>query len=77
MIISPSPYSNTRTSLFAISQPPPHATISLEAPMRDRSTVRRDILHGDCFYTGLCDAIEEIIREPSGFIRDAETLARS
>ena len=48
--------------------------------MWDRYTVRRDILHGDCFFTGLCDAIdaiEEIIRETSGFIQDAETLARS
>lgn len=43
-------------------------------------TTRRDVLHGDCFYTGLCepvDAIERLIRETADFIQDAETLARS
>ena len=43
-------------------------------------TTRRDVLHGDCFYTGLCepaDAIERLIQETSDFIQDAEALARS
>ena len=41
-------------------------------------TTRRDILHGDCFYTGLCepiDAIQRLVRETEDFIHDAETLA--
>ena len=43
-------------------------------------TTRRDILHGDCFYTGLCepvDAIQSLIHETADFIRDAHTLART
>ena len=47
-------------------------------PLRPYFTYR-DILHGDCFYTGLCepiDAIERLIRETEGFIQDAEILAR-
>ena len=41
-------------------------------------TARRDILHGDCFYTGLCepvDAVERLIRETADFIQETETLA--
>ena len=41
-------------------------------------TTRRDILHGDCFYTGLCepiDAIQALIHETAEFIQDAHTLA--
>ena len=48
--------------------------------LRARYTERRDILHGDCFYTGLCepmDAIENIISETADFIRDAEAFAAS
>ncbi len=43
-------------------------------------TTRRDVLHGDCFYTGLCepaDAIERLIRETADFIQDAQTLAHA
>ena len=43
-------------------------------------TTRRDVLHGDCFYTGLCepaDAIERLIRETANFIHTAENLAPS
>ena len=35
-------------------------------------------LHGDCFYTGHCEPIEDterLIRETAGFIQDAERLA--
>ncbi len=48
--------------------------------LRDRYAARRDILHGDCFYTGLCeplDAIEELIHETADFIQDARNLARA
>ena len=48
------------------------------ASLRDRYTARRDILHGDCFYTGLCepvDAIEALIQETADFIQDAQALA--
>ena len=41
---------------------------------------RRDTLHGDCIYTGLCepvDALDRIIHETKDFIQDAETLARA
>ena len=47
-------------------------------PLRPYFTYR-DILHGDCFYTGLCepiDAIEGLIEEAESFIQDAEILAR-
>ncbi len=43
-------------------------------------TTRHDVLHGDCFYTGLCepaDAIERLIRETADFIQDAQTLAHA
>ena len=43
-------------------------------------TTRRDVLHGDCFYTGLCepvDAIERLIRETADFIHTAERLAHT
>ena len=36
------------------------------------------ILHGDCFYLGLCDPTEETerrIRETLRYIQDAESLA--
>ena len=48
------------------------------AGLRARYAERRDMLHGDCFYTGLCepvDAIEELIQQTADFIYDAETLA--
>ena len=46
----------------------------------DRYAARRDILHGDCFYTGLCepiDGIQRLIHETADFIQDAETLAQN
>ena len=48
--------------------------------LQDRYATRRDILHGDCFYTGLCepaDAIHRLIQETADFIQDAQTLARA
>ena len=50
------------------------------AGLRGRYAERRDMLHGDCFYTGLCDpidAVEELIHQTADFIQDARTLARS
>ena len=47
--------------------------------LRDRYFTRQSALHGDCFYTGLCeplDAIETLIQETADFIQDAEILAR-
>ena len=64
---------DTTRSLLRLAQDHPEMR-----SLRDRYTARRDVLHGDCFYTGLCepiDAIEEIIRETADFIRDAEGFA--
>lgn len=39
---------------------------------------RQATLHGDCFYYGLCDPIEDVIRlirETEDFIKEAERLA--
>ena len=38
----------------------------------------RDVLHGDCFYSGLCDPLEDtmrLIRETIDYIAEAERLA--
>lgn len=46
--------------------------------LRGRYFERQSVLHGDCFYTGLCeplDSVEELIRETIDYIRDAERLA--
>ena len=46
--------------------------------LHDRYFARQALLHGECFYTGLCDPIdatERLIRETIDFIRDAERLA--
>ena len=46
--------------------------------LRDRYFARQAALHGDCFYTGLCDPIEDtelLIRETVAYIEDAERLA--
>ena len=48
------------------------------ADLRVRYRERLSILHGECFYYGLCDPIDEIvalIRETGQFIADAERLA--
>ena len=34
-------------------------------------------LHGRCFYLGICEDTEILIRETADFIRDAERLARA
>ena len=39
---------------------------------------RQGVLHGDCFYMGLCEPLEDTerrIRETAGYITDAERLA--
>ena len=66
---------DTTRSLLRLAQDHPEM-----GSLRDRYTARRDILHGDCFYTGLCepiDAIEGLIRETESFIQDAERFAGS
>ena len=47
--------------------------------LRDRYFARQAALHGDCFYTGWCEPIEDtelLIRQTIEYIRDAEALAR-
>ena len=47
--------------------------------LQSRYFERQAALHGDCFYTGLCEPIadtERLIRETVAYIRDAERLAR-
>ena len=47
-------------------------------PLVRRYYSRQGILHGDCFYLGLCEPIEDTerrIRETIDYIQDAETLA--
>ena len=46
--------------------------------LHDSYFMRQALLHGECFYTGHCDPIddtEQLIRETIDFIRDAERLA--
>ena len=46
--------------------------------LQDRYFTRQGALHGDCFYTGMCEPIEDtqrLIRETDDFIRDARRLA--
>ena len=41
---------------------------------------RRDLLHGDCFYSGNCEPVEDterLIRQTSTYIADARRLAAS
>ena len=64
---------DTTRSLLRLAQDNPEMR-----SLRARYTERRDILHGDCFYTGLCeplDAIEALIYETADFIQDAHTLS--
>ena len=47
-------------------------------PMVRRYYARQGILHGDCFYLGLCEPAadtERLIRRTLGYIEDAEALA--
>ena len=46
--------------------------------LRDRYFTRQAFLHGDCFYTGLCEPVDHtqrLIRETIDFIHEAERLA--
>ena len=46
--------------------------------LRDRYFASQSFLHGDCFYTGLCEPMEatrRLIRETADFIQDARRLA--
>ena len=46
-------------------------------PLTDRCAAARDFLHGDCFYPGLCEPVEDterLIRGAMDYIRDAELL---
>ena len=48
--------------------------------LHDRYFTRQTLLHGECFYTGVCDPTDEterLIRETAEFIRDAEALAQN
>ena len=48
------------------------------AHMRRRYYVRQAELHGQCFYNGLCDPLEDterLVRRTSAYIDDAERLA--
>ena len=48
--------------------------------LHDRYFTRQALLHGECFYTGLCDPTDEterLIHETADFIRDAEALAQN
>ena len=65
---------NTTRLLLKLAQDDPHLRT-----LQDRYFTRQSALHGDCFYTGLCeptDAISRLIHETAAFIQDAETLAR-
>ena len=49
-----------------------------EAHLLRRYYSRQVVLHGECFYNGLCDPLDDTerrIRETSGYIEDAERLA--
>ncbi len=46
--------------------------------LRDHYFTRREVLHSDCFYTGLCEPIEDterLIRETADYIEQARRLA--
>ena len=47
-------------------------------PLINRYAAARDFLHGDCFYLGLCEPVEDterLIRGAADYIRDAEILS--
>lgn len=46
--------------------------------LRLRYADRQDVLHGECFYHDYCQPVvtEQLIRETSDYIRDAERLAQ-
>lgn len=46
--------------------------------LADRYAARRDFLHGDCFYSGDCEPVEDtarLIRETADYIEQARRLA--
>ena len=46
--------------------------------LADRYASRRDFLHGDCFYSGDCEPVEDterLIRETADYIEQARRLA--
>ena len=48
--------------------------------LRARYFERQGALHGDCFYSGLCEPVEDtelLIRETIDYIQDAERLAEA
>ena len=48
--------------------------------LADRYAARRDFLHGDCFYSGDCEPVEDtarLIRETADYIEQARRLAAS
>ena len=49
-------------------------------PLEDRYFARQAALHGDCFYTGWCEPVEDterLVRQTIDYIEDAQRLARS
>lgn len=51
-----------------------------EARLRGRYYVRQNVLHGECFYIGLCDPLDEterLVRETGTYIQAAEGLSRT
>ena len=47
-------------------------------PLQSRYSERRDLLHGDCFYSGDCEPVEDterLIRETADYIEHARRLA--
>lgn len=51
---------------------------ALVEDLLNRYRARQSGLHGECFYAGLCEPIEDterLIRETADYVRDAERLA--
>ena len=47
-------------------------------PLRARYSTCAELLHGECFYTGQCEPVEDterLIRQTADYIADAERLA--
>lgn len=47
-------------------------------PLRRRFHARQGALHGDCFYLGICEPMDEVhrrIRQTADYINDAERFA--
>lgn len=53
-------------------------TDAIVEDLLNRYRARQSGLHGECFYAGLCEPIEDterLIRETADYVRDAERLA--